>query len=100
MADTMLKVGVVGLGRIFDLNSLGYRHNPGAQIVALCDSNPDQLARRHQEFPEAFCTTDYERFLAQKLDLIDVLTPILPMLKWSSQRSRAVRMSPYKNRWR
>ena len=59
MADTTLKVGVVGLGRIFDLNSLGYRHNPGAQIVALCDSNPEQLARRHQEFPEAFCTTDY-----------------------------------------
>jgi len=75
MADTTLKVGVVGLGRIFDLNSLGYRHNPGAQIVALCDSNPEQLARRRQEFPEAFCTTDYERFLAQKLDLIDVLTP-------------------------
>src|SRR5215467_8356107 len=75
MADTTLKVGVVGLGRIFDLNSLGYRHHPGAQIVALCDSNPEQLARRRQEFPEAFCTTDYERFLAQKLDLIDVLTP-------------------------
>ncbi|MBI4640525.1 MAG: Gfo/Idh/MocA family oxidoreductase [Candidatus Tectomicrobia bacterium] len=75
MVDKKLRVGVVGLGRIFDLNSLGYLNNPGAEIVALCDSNSERLARRSQTFPNAFCTTDYERFLEQEPDLIEILTP-------------------------
>ena len=41
-----LRVGFVGLGRIFDLNVRGYLNHPEAEIVALCESDPNLLARR------------------------------------------------------
>ncbi len=75
MAEQKVRVGIVGLGRIFDLNCLGYQNNPDAEVVALCDKNPDRLKQRSQIFPQAFCTTEYEQFLAQELDLVDILTP-------------------------
>jgi predicted dehydrogenase len=70
-----LRVGIVGLGRIFDLNCLGYRDNPGAEVVALCDTRDDRLRQRSGLFPKAHLTTDYGDFLAHELDLVDVLTP-------------------------
>jgi predicted dehydrogenase len=70
-----LRVGIVGLGRIFDLNVLGYLNHPDAEIVALCDTKEENLSRRSQAFPKAFATKNYEAFLSQDLDIVDVLIP-------------------------
>jgi predicted dehydrogenase len=70
-----LRVGFVGLGRVFDLNVRGYRNHSEADIVALCDASQDLLAARASEFPAAFATRDFEEFLRHDLDLVEILTP-------------------------
>jgi predicted dehydrogenase len=70
-----LRVGIVGLGRIFDVNSLGYRDNPDVKVVGLCDARAEMLARREGLFPGARGTTDYAELLSWDLDLVDILTP-------------------------
>jgi predicted dehydrogenase len=70
-----LRVGIVGLGRIFDLNCLGYRDNPAAEVVALCDTRKDLLDRRAGLFPQAQLVPDFADLLRLELDLVDILTP-------------------------
>ncbi len=70
-----LRVGIAGLGRIFDLNCLGYLNHPDAEVVALCDTDPALLHRRAAQFPTARTTTSYAEMLTWDLDLVDILTP-------------------------
>ena len=70
-----LRVGFVGLGRVFDLNLHGYLGHPEAEVSALCDADPVVLARRAAEHPGARATRDFEDLLRFDLDLIEVLTP-------------------------
>jgi len=70
-----LRVGFVGLGRVFDLNRRGYLGHPEAEVAALCESDPALLARRAAEHPGAHATGDFEDFLRADLDLIEILTP-------------------------
>jgi hypothetical protein len=70
-----LRVGFVGLGRVFDLNVRGYLDHPDAEVSALCDANPTILARRAAEHPGAHATCEFQNFLRCDLDLIEILTP-------------------------
>jgi predicted dehydrogenase len=58
-----LRVGFVGLGRVFDLNVRGYLDHPEAEVSALCDADPAILARRAAEHPGAHATHDFEDML-------------------------------------
>ena len=70
-----LRVGIAGLGRIFDLNCLGYVNHPDVDVVGLCDVRPDLVEQRRASFPGARGTTRYEELLGWDLDLVDILTP-------------------------
>jgi predicted dehydrogenase len=70
-----LRVGIVGLGRIYDLHILGHRGNPRSEVVALCDTNPERRAARGAEFPDARQLERLDELLALDLDLVDVLVP-------------------------
>src|ERR1700731_1311167 len=70
-----LRVGFVGLGRVFDLNVRGYLDHPEAEVAALCDADPAILARRAAEHPGAHATSDFAGVLRLRLDLIEILTP-------------------------
>jgi predicted dehydrogenase len=70
-----LRVGFVGLGRVFDLNVRGYLDHAETEIAALCEVDPVLLARRAAEHPGASATRDFQEFLRSGLDLIEILTP-------------------------
>ena len=70
-----LRVGFVGLGRVFDLNVRGYLGHSEAEVAALCDDDPAILARRAAEHPGAHATHDFQNLFRSDLDLIEILTP-------------------------
>jgi predicted dehydrogenase len=73
--NNVLRVGIAGLGRIFDLNALGYVDNPDVAVVGLCDTRAELLERRRKLFPAARTTTRFEELLSWEPDLVDILTP-------------------------
>lgn len=70
-----LRVGLVGLGRVFDLNVQGYLGHPEVEIAGLCDTDPALLSRRAAEHPDARTTADLSEFLGWGLDVVEILTP-------------------------
>lgn len=70
-----LRVGIAGLGRIFDLNGLGYVGNQDVEVVGLCDIRQEAVTQRQTMFPGARGVTRYEDLLKLDLDLVDILSP-------------------------
>jgi predicted dehydrogenase len=72
----MLKVGIVGCGRVADLHQLGYRDRQDARIVAVCDRHGARARKRAQEWGVDRCYTDYEKLLVDpEIDLVELLVP-------------------------
>lgn len=69
------RVGIVGLGRIFDLTIRGHRDNPDTEVIALCDRSEERIDQRGAEWPDAQLFTDYSAFLGTDLDVVEVLVP-------------------------
>lgn len=70
-----IRIGIVGLG-IGQHHVNGYLTHPSAQIVALCDANPERLNSVSDKFDIANRYTDYSEMLAkEKLDVLSVCTP-------------------------
>ncbi len=74
----MLRVGIIGCGRISDLHALGYRDRDDAGIVALCDVDRTNAASRAEQWGlrEAAIFEDY-RDLCQSglVDLVEIIVP-------------------------
>jgi len=70
-----LRVGIVGLGKVYELTVRGYRDNPDVEVVALCDRDPTRLAERGPEWPQAQRFERLEDLVALDLDLVEVIVP-------------------------
>jgi predicted dehydrogenase len=71
-----VRVGILGCGRIADLQVLGYRDHPRAEIVSVCDVDAERARARASEWGARRAETEVERFLADpELDAIEILTP-------------------------
>jgi len=73
-----VRTGFIGAGRISDLHALEYAANPHAAIVAVCDLDTDQAARRAAAwgFPKARIYADHRALLDDaEVDAVDILLP-------------------------
>lgn len=73
-----LGVGIIGCGRIFDLNVLGYLQTDKAKIVALCDSRGVRAKKKAKEYglSEAKIYRDYNDLLKdEQVDMVEILLP-------------------------
>jgi predicted dehydrogenase len=73
--DRPLRVGILGLGRVYDLTITGYRGNDDAEIVALCDRDMARVNERGAEWPDAARYDDLDEFLTADMDLVEILVP-------------------------
>jgi len=74
----MLRVGIIGAGRISDLHALEYLRNDRAQITAVCDIDAEAAQRRAAAWnvPPARVFTNHHDLLAlPDLDLVEILLP-------------------------
>jgi len=69
-------IGIVGCGRIADLQCLGYLAHPRARIVAVCDVDEDLARRRAREWNAPGVYGDIHPLLADPaVDAVEILTP-------------------------
>lgn len=74
----ILRVGIIGAGRISDLHAIEYLTNPRATIVAVADANAENARMRGQAWgvPEHNIFTNYHDLLASpEVDLVEILLP-------------------------
>lgn len=71
-----VRMGIIGGGRISDLNILGYLDHPRCQVAAVCDIVPDLAKRRMKEWGADRYYTDYQKLLADpEIDAVEILAP-------------------------
>ena len=76
--EKKLRVGIVGIGGMGNVNSDSWAANPRGEIVALCDLIPERceqiIARHHLEGTKVY--TDYKEMIEKEdLDAVDIATP-------------------------
>ena len=74
----MLRVGIIGCGRISDLHVLGYRERPDARIAALCDVSVAHTAAKAAEWGlgPVDCFDDYRALCTSgRVDLVEIIVP-------------------------
>jgi predicted dehydrogenase len=72
----MLKVGIVGCGKIADSHASIIRRIPGCEIVGVCDREPLMARQLYERYPvqQHFC--DLTQFLAEsRPDVVHITTP-------------------------
>ena len=69
-------VGIVGCGRISDLHELGYRNQPDAEILAVCDTNRKRARAQADRWGVNQVYSDYSELLKDPhIDLVELLVP-------------------------
>ena len=74
----MLRVGIIGCGRISDLHVLGYRGCEDATVVAVCDAEREKAIPKLKqwELPDAAVFDDYRTMCESGLvDLVEIIVP-------------------------
>jgi predicted dehydrogenase len=76
--DRPVRAAFIGLGRIYDLNVLGYRGNPDVEVVALVDPSEERRAQRQPDWPDAAVFSSAAELAASgiEVDAAEVLLPI------------------------
>lgn len=71
----MLKVGVIGGGSISEFHINPYMKNDGVELVALCDSNEQRLAKVGERYSVTELYSNYEELLQNpKIDAVSICT--------------------------
>jgi predicted dehydrogenase len=72
----VIRLGIIGCGRIADVQLPGYLRMPEARVVAVCDLDPATAERRRLEWGAERAFTDPLALLTQPdLDAVEILTP-------------------------
>jgi len=72
----MLRVGIVGCGKIADGHAAQIQRIPGCQIVGVCDREPLMAQQLYERFPVAGWYTDVEELLGEaRPDVVHITTP-------------------------
>ena len=74
----MLRVGIIGTGRISDLHAIEYLQSDRAQIVAVCDIDNENAQRRAAEWcvpPGRVFNNHHDLLALPDLDLVEILLP-------------------------
>ena len=97
----MLRIGFIGVGRIADMHYEGYRDNPRARLYAVCDTDPDLLARRASQWEVENTYDDYRRMLEDpSIDAVEVIHPATTCTaRWPSTPSMQASTSRCRSRW-
>ena len=71
-----LRVGFIGTGNVTDMHYLGYKDNPAIELYSICDTDPELLKRRSDEWGVTRAYLDYRDLLADPdLDAVEIITP-------------------------
>lgn len=75
MSEDLVRVGIVGGGRIADLNKIGWLEHEHAKIVAVCDVDEKTREARSQEW-DCAAYAGLDAMLADPMvDAVEILTP-------------------------
>jgi D-apiose dehydrogenase len=76
MMSEIIKIGVIGCGGISKWHLKAWEEIRGAEVVALCDINRDNLNQRAKEFGINKLYTDaHDLFAGEKIDAVDIIAP-------------------------
>ena len=72
----MLKIGIIGCGKIADLHAEQIRWIPGCEIVGVCDQEELMAKQLYERFRvKKYFTDPRELFKAEKPDVVHITTP-------------------------
>jgi predicted dehydrogenase len=72
----MLRVGIIGCGKIADQHVSAIERIPGSEIVAVCDREPLMAQQIAERFEIKHCFSDASQMLAEcPLDVVHITTP-------------------------
>ena len=73
---SLVRVAIVGCGRISDLHALGYRDRADARLVAVCDTNRKRAREKAKAWAVDKVYVDLAQLLADPdIDLVELLVP-------------------------
>jgi predicted dehydrogenase len=75
--DRPVRVAIIGLGHVYELNIRAYLDNPDVEVLALVDPSEDRRHQRQIDWPDAttFETVEHLATSGLAIDAVEVLVP-------------------------